>query len=590
MSQIQQVKDVSDIVTIVSSRVVLKRAGTYLKGLCPFHSEKTPSFTVNESLQRFRCFGCGASGDVLDFIQKYDGLTLYESLKYLADQAGITLSTVRRTPEDELKEQVVEVLSLSARYFNYLLTEHEIGEAARSYVKERQISQSSIKQFQLGYAPSAWDGLLTYLVQKKNYSKKVLQAAGLVVQTKSGRQYDRFRDRLIFPLKNAQGVVVGFSGRLLSKEAKEAKYINSPETVVYHKSKMLFGYHEAKQAIRQKGEVIVVEGEVDVITSMQAHVNNIVAIKGSALTQDHAKLIDRLAQRVLLALDTDNAGVEATKKALAILRNFELELRVIQLPGGKDPDELIRHDPRAWRQAVKSAVTGYDFLIETAVRVHQGSTASQKKQIIKELGPIFGFMSHGVELDYYQKKLAKLLQVSTDIIKEDLNREQQKTLLGVSSNDSRAENEAEVVHEMTAQKKMEHYLFFLLLREDLQKIKKSLSSLETYQFSNGKLQALFLLLQDNTQFSQLKDFARSLSDDDQALVSELYMSDMFSEPDQEQSGVALRGVIKKLKAYTLQKERQAITAQLEQLDLKDELSESDSQIQQKLLEQLVSLK
>ncbi|HPR14166.1 MAG TPA: DNA primase, partial [Candidatus Woesebacteria bacterium] len=301
MSQIQEVKDANNIVEIVGEKIDLRPSGSSFKARCPFHSEKTPSFFVHPEMQRYRCFGCGATGDVLDFLQNYDGMTFYEALKYLADRASITLKDFNRTSEDEEREQLLGILNLAKEYYHYLLTQHEAGKPALAYLKERGTNSQSIKLFNLGYSLSSWDGLIKYLHQKKKYPLELIAKTGLIIKGKGDRYYDRFRGRVMFPLKNHRGQVVGFSGRLLTAQAKEAKYINSPETSLYHKSKLLYGYSELFREIRKANKVVVVEGEFDVISSAQAHVNNVVAIKGSALTADQVDLLARVSDSVILA-------------------------------------------------------------------------------------------------------------------------------------------------------------------------------------------------------------------------------------------------------------------------------------------------
>lgn len=438
MSQIRQVKEATDIIQVIGERVALQKSGSYYRGLCPFHSEKSPSFFVNEQLQRYKCFGCGETGDIFNFLEKYEGMTFYEALKMLADQAGIALKEYVRTDQDEEHDKLLEILSLTREYYHYLLTKHKVGEVAREYLKSRGTNQQSIELFQLGYAMDSWDGLISYLHKKKKYSLNLLEKAGLVVTGKGNRSYDRFRGRLMFPLTNARGQVVGFSGRLLDSNAKEAKYINSPETTLYHKSKLLFGYSQLYQFIRKEKSVVVVEGEFDVLTSSQAHVDNVVAIKGSALTADHAKLLDRTVESVLLALDTDNAGVEATKKAIEALKDTKLNLRVVVLPDGKDPDELIKQDPKAWRQAIKGAETAYSFLIEVAFREHDSKTPEGKRLIMEELAPVLSEVDHAVELEFYIKLLSERLNVKESAILADLRRFRSAKKVGVTTGGWRA--------------------------------------------------------------------------------------------------------------------------------------------------------
>ncbi|MDQ3007992.1 MAG: DNA primase, partial [bacterium] len=329
MSQIQEVKEASDIVALIGERIQLQRSSSNFRGLCPFHGERSPSFFVSETMQRYKCFGCGETGDVFTFLERYEAMTFGESMKYLAERAGIALTQYHSNQEDDHKEQLLAVLNLAKEYYHYLLTTHPAGEPARAYLKERGITAESIRLFQLGYSLDSWQELLSYLHGKKKFSLELLAEAGLTVSGKQNRPYDRFRGRLMFPLTNHRGQVVGFSGRILDSEAKEAKYINSPETTLYHKSQMLYGYSELFQEIRKKKEIIIVEGEVDVISSSQAHVNNVAAIKGSAFTADHLKLISRVAETLLFSLDMDSAGTAATKRAITLTKDHALDLRVI---------------------------------------------------------------------------------------------------------------------------------------------------------------------------------------------------------------------------------------------------------------------
>jgi DNA primase len=463
-SQVTQVKEATDIVQIIGERLNLQRAGSSVRALCPFHSEKSPSFFISEQFQRYKCFGCGESGDVFTFLEKYEGMTFGEALQYLAERAGITLTSYQQTPEDDQRQRLLEILNLTKEYYHFLLTKHELGEPAREYLKNRGVTAESIRLFQLGYALPAWDGLLAYLNKKKKFSLADISLTGLSVSGKTGRTYDRFRDRIMFPLTNHRGQVVGFSGRLLSKDAKEAKYINTPETQLYHKSEMLFGYSELYQEIRKKREVVVVEGEFDVISSAQAHVNNVVAIKGSALTQQHLQLVKRAADKILFSLDMDSAGVVATQRAIQLGRDHDLDMRVIILPGGKDPDELSRTNPAAWRDAVKASLSVYDFLIQAAAKQHNPKTAEGKRQIIDQLAPLIGTISHAVEQDVYVKRLAEVLEVREDLVRQDIDRFKVGKQLGRPSATPKDTAKPKPAKPASRRARLEAYLLFLFFQ------------------------------------------------------------------------------------------------------------------------------
>lgn len=610
MSQIQQVKDATNIVDIIGSRVSLQRSGSQFRGLCPFHSEKSPSFFVSETMQRYKCFGCGENGDSLEFLQKYEGMSFYEALSMLADQAGITLQTYRRTPEDELREQALEALDLAREYYHYLLTEHAVGKEAREYLKKRGISKESIKLFQLGYALDSWDGLVSFLHKKKKFSLKVLLAAGLIV-TKAQRSYDRFRGRVMFPLKNHRGQVVGFSGRVVvDSKSAGAKYINTPETLLYHKSKLLFGYHELLQEIRKANEVVVVEGEFDVISSAQAHQNNIVAIKGSALTEDHAKLLSRIADTIILALDTDDAGIQATRKAIGVVQKNmtdsgkQLELRVVTIPTGKDPDEFIKSDPKGWRTAVSRAETAYDFLITAAVNSYPVSTPSGKRKIMADLAPVLSAISHEVELESYVRRLAEKLGVKPESVKADIESYKKRIAVGgkkTTSASSKSQNQPSKSYEEALQageeirprketnrEKLETYALFLALHSKEAKRSRFNTLFEIGLKLPGAQQLLEKISVKET--NDLAVLRKQLPSDLDELLFSIYTHDAyFPLVDDLDIDAEWKTTLSKVKAFSTQAMIHDISKRLAQLDVKAELTPEEEREQQTLLKQVVAL-
>lgn len=421
-TEIEQVKERTDLVALIGERVKLTRAGANYKGLCPFHSEKTPSFFVNPAMERYICFGCHETGDCFTFLQKFDNMTFAESLCFLAKKAGITLTSFTPTPEDHKRERILAVLSLAKEYYHFLLTSHPAGEVARAYLKDRGALGETITTFGLGYSLPSWDGLQKFLIGKKGFTTEELLDAGLIIRSERGTYYDRFRGRLMFPLTNSRGGVVGFSGRVLDKETKEAKYINSPETSVYHKSELLFGYSQLHRFITEKNEVVIVEGEFDLLSSYQAHVNNVVAIKGSAISEVQLKLLARHAKHIIFSLDNDKAGMEATKRAITLAREFDVSLRVLQIAGGKDPDEVARANPGEWRQIVKSSITVYDYLINLSFKTHDATSGDGKREITNELIPLIAAIPNAVEQAHYVQKIAKRLGVKEEVFLTEMRR------------------------------------------------------------------------------------------------------------------------------------------------------------------------
>jgi len=524
MSQIREVKEATDIVALIGEKISLQRSGSSFRGLCPFHSEKSPSFFVNEQFQRYKCFGCGEHGDALTFLEKYEGMTFGEAIKYLAERAGITLESYKPTAEDDSRLRLLSLLSLAKEYYHFLLTQHELGEPARHYLKERGVTAESIRLFQLGYALPSWDGLIKYLHLKKKYSLAELQQAGMVVTNQNNKIYDRFRQRLMFPLTNHRGQIVGFSGRVLDKESKEAKYINTPETALYHKSEMLFGYSELFQNIRQKREVIVVEGEFDVISSAQAHVNNVVAIKGSAVTQDHLRLISRAADKVIFSLDVDSAGVKATKRAIEQVGEMPLEVRVISVPSGKDPDELARTQPKEWRESSKASISVYDFLLQAALKQFDANTAEGKRAIIDELAPVFGRISHAVEQEVYFKKLAGALQTKEEIIKRDVERfkvsKQAKRIQSSWSNVAESAPETKLSLGAARTRRLEDYLIYVWWQGETVSSWARLHQLEPSWFSQSHWQLLIKVAQLQRQAVELAALSAQLDEETRQVLFE----------------------------------------------------------------------
>ncbi len=445
--QVAEIKSKVDIVQLINDRVPLKQRGRRFLALCPFHSEKTPSFTVSPDLGIFKCFGCQKAGDAYTFLQEYEGMSFVEALEYLAEKTGVKLerrAVDRHTADTDKK--IFEINHLAAEYFHYLLAKHKVGERGRKYLKSRGVTPAAIDNFFLGYAPDRWDNLFNFLT-KKGYSPELLESAGLVIKRIPNAEYripntewrdkkshsefsiqnsvfnfyDRFRGRVIFPLRDPRGQTVGFAGRLLDPDVKEAKYINSPETPVYHKGRHLYGIFENRDAIRRAGRAILVEGELDAISSWQAGVKNVLAVKGTALTSDQVRLVRRYTRNISLALDADPAGWEALERSLPIFEDHQLNLRVIAFPvGAKDPDDIARSDPKNWRRLVDKAVGVYEAIVEETLNRVGYKTGEQKKTVSERLAPIIARIKNPVEQDHWINTLARRLEVSPDSVRRQI--------------------------------------------------------------------------------------------------------------------------------------------------------------------------
>lgn len=590
MSQVQEIKDRLNIIDVIGEKVSLQKSGKNYRGLCPFHSEKTPSFFVSDELQAYKCFGCGKQGDVFTFLQEYDRLTFREALEVLAKRAGIELEETTHDPQEKMRQRILEALELAAKFYRYLLTEHEAGQAGRDYLEKRGVKSKISQLFQLGFAPAGWEQLTTYLIKKKKFTPEELVAAGLAIQGKRNSLYDRFRNRLIFPLHDHRGRIVGFSGRSLDPEAKTAKYINSPETLVYHKRYLLYGYQQNLDSIREEEAVIITEGEFDMISSVQAHVKNVVAIKGSALTKDQVRILARTVNTIYLALDADAAGVEATKRAIEEIQGFEVTLRVIPLHGGKDPDDLARTDPKKWRETINNHQAAFDYVLDHARQQHDLQTAKGQRQIADEMLELVLRIQHPIERNFYLKKLAEALNQSQHVLEEQLQRLQQKQqvrgLRPVSrSVDNGSESSAPPLDQTD---KLGFYLWQLALQSGQPTVRlKQLAQLHSESTLLQRLhQHLNKFFEKNEQF-EIKQFARILPAELQEVLPQLYLQQLpLAEEHLQQEW---EKTWQSAQARSLKNQQNKITKQLQELETKNKLTDQEKKTYEELQNHFTNL-
>ncbi len=419
-SQIDEIKAKTDIVELIGQSVKLVRAGRNFKGLCPFHNEKTPSFTVSPERGTWRCFGCGEHGDAITFLEKYESLSFMEALEQLANKAGVVLDKKKQDPAKRDRQQrLYDLLDLAASYFQYVLENHQSAKQAREYLQKRKITNLSSKEFTLGYAPNSWQSLRQFAL-KKGFTDLELSAAGLTSSNNSGRPYDRFRDRLMFPISDSLGRVVGFSGRALGDDTT-AKYLNSPEGEIFHKGKLLFGLHQAKEGIRQHGRLVLVEGNVDLLSSRQAGVPEVVAPLGTALTSDQVAIIKKYTQNIYLAYDKDKAGQEAIWRSLPLLQQQQLDIKVIQLPYGNDPDECIQANPAKWRSVVDKAQDVFVYVLDRVSTKYDITTAKGKRSATEEITPFLAATPDSVTFSFLLHQAADVIGVEESILSQQID-------------------------------------------------------------------------------------------------------------------------------------------------------------------------
>ncbi|MCG6892707.1 MAG: DNA primase, partial [Desulfobacteraceae bacterium] len=421
---IAQVKQAADIVSVVSDVVALKRSGKNYQGLCPFHSEKTPSFTVSPEKQMYYCFGCQNGGNVFRFLMEHEGLSFPEAVRKLAVRYGVPLPDRDLSPEEKRqrteREALLQVNKEAAAFYRERLRRPAVGDRAMAYLRQRGYSDIIIDRFSLGYAPAGWDHLIRHL-QRRRIPRNRMEKAGLVIPRKSGSGvYDRFRDRVIFPIHDTVGQVVAFGGRVLDDTMP--KYLNSPETPIYRKRKVLYGAHLARTASRASGSVFVVEGYLDLMTLHQFGFENAVATLGTALTPDHVRILRGLVGeegQVTLVYDSDDAGIKAARRSIAVFDRGFVDAHILVLPPGHDPDTFLNREGRqAFEKQVEKAQPMISFVIDSAVERH-GATPKGKARIVREVQSVLASVQDRVERSLYTKELAERIGVrESDIVVE----------------------------------------------------------------------------------------------------------------------------------------------------------------------------
>ncbi len=436
-SPIEEIKSRLNIVEVVGSYLKLQKTGANHRALCPFHSEKTPSFFVSPVRQSWRCFGCGKGGDIISFVQEIEGVEFGDALRILAQKAGIELK--RQSPELLTeRRKSYEILELATRFFEKQLISTKNGLAVRSYLLGRGILESSIKKWRLGYGPNKWQGLSDFMVSK-GYKRTELEVAGLVVKSDKGnRFYDRFRGRIIFPVFDFNSQVIGFGGRVfetesLKKKKEEikktnpdsewelgAKYINTPATILYDKSRVLYGLDKARLAIRHDDSCIVVEGYVDAIMVSQAGNENVVAVSGTALTDLQLKALKRYSDNLLISFDMDLAGGSATRRGIELAQKAEFNIKVITMPEGMDPADVVKENREEWNRLVDKAKSIMDFYFDTTFSQYDKSTIEGKKKIAKILLPSIKAITNKIEQTHWLERLSKDLKVKEDDLMDEM--------------------------------------------------------------------------------------------------------------------------------------------------------------------------
>jgi DNA primase len=548
MDDVAKIKSKIDIVEVISEYIPLKKMGRNFKCPCPFHQEKSPSFTVSPERQIWHCFGCSKGGDVFSFLMEYEHIEFGEALKILADKANVTLTaSPLRTERENKRDMIFKLNSLAAQFYNFLLTKHPSGKNALSYLTEkRKTPIALINTFNLGFAPSQ-NALSTFLTKKKGYKDFDIVDAGLAFRGRNGLQ-DFFHNRIIFPITDSRGNIVAFSGRALDNlEESGPKYVNTRETAVYIKGDTVFGLNLAKDAIKKEGKVIIVEGEFDVITSHREGIDNIVAVKGTALTENQIRLLKRFAKKLVFCFDTDPAGTEAQRRSIELIEKEGVSAAVIVPPQGKDPDELLNENPSLFKKAIKNDIHIYDFIIDSALGASDSKTVDGKEKILQKTLPFLAIIDNEVLKEHYLKKLADALSTSLESVTRQAEKVGKKEAPRITAPIGKKESRQET---------LEGYLLSLVLQSE--KIKQTVLKVELalsgIPFSIAHYKRIFVALSEyceSVQSPQIAGFVEILPEELRPAVDALFLAPIPQFAEIEQLGQEIEKVSMEVKSLSI---------------------------------------
>jgi DNA primase len=518
---LEDIKNRLDIVDLISEYISLKKAGQNWKGLCPFHAEKTPSFTVSPAKQIFHCFGCNTGGDIFSFLTRYENLTFPEALNVLAKRAGVELrtrtGTVQKTGE---KEIMISIHKDALAFFEHNITK---SDQSQKYLKDRGIEQDTQKLFSIGYAPQSWNALLNYLT-KKGYKPEAIKKAGLISQGAKGF-YDTFRHRIIFPIYDLKGDVVAFGGRTI--DGSDPKYLNSPETLIFNKRKVLYGLYRAKSAIKESGYALFMEGYMDVITAQVYGISNAIAPLGTAFTQEHGKLIKRFVEDVVLVFDSDQAGIKAAKKAADILLESGLNVKLLLFPAREDPDSFLRkHGKEAFQELLDNPLTIIDFLLKL-----KGDRRVLAREAIETISRVPDKVLQGD----YVKMLSEGLKINEIFIIEELKKAGKRLSSGYNTSYGNTRPQPK-----TVPRPLDEVITLQLLLQLPDKAAEFASKLVPEDFIDPLSRTIFQKIKQG--ISSMNEILPHFDESGKAYITELSMRD-----DIEDAEKALEDCVKKLK-------------------------------------------
>ena len=581
MDEVAEIKNRLEIVEVVSAYLPLKQAGRNLKAPCPFHAEKSASFMVSPEKGIYHCFGCQEGGDIFSFVMKMEGIDFREALEKLARQAGVELKARRGEDVEvkKLRERLLAAHELAVRYFQASLVQN--AKALEYVIKKRHLTRQTVKDFQIGYAPDSWSALTDFLAKQKFNQMELLK--GGLAGKKDGRStvYDMFRGRIMFTICDRDGRPIGFTGRVLDDSVP--KYLNTPQTPLYDKSSAIFGLHLAKEAIRAQDEVVLVEGNMDVVASHQAGVKQVVAASGTALTMEQLRSLSKLTKNIKLAFDADRAGLAATERAIELGQKLGLTLRMIEIPGAKDPDELIAQDVELWRQAIAGAKYIVDYLFDRFEQDYDLSSVIGKRQYTDRLAANLRRLGDPVEQDHYVKLLAERVGASEEAIRAKLAQGEEAAPASGTRGGATAASDAqetEVVRAKVqaerpgARIQLERLVLALALGYPLTRL--SLDDLHERDFSLPSYQAIFRALKANTDESG-EALAKSLTELEKDINILLLVGErQFAELTPADRSIEAFELTRRLQTASNKELKQVLISQLREADKKGDTQLVDS--------------
>ena len=564
MTPIDEIKNRLDIVEVVEGYIKLKKAGKDYKALCPFHKEKNPSFFVSPSKQIWHCFSCNFGGDMFTFVEKIEGVEFADALRILARKAGVVL----KREDPQLKSQRNILYQICEEATEFFQEQLQKNKTVQEYLKNRGLEDKTIKEFKIGYAPDSWNMLYKHLTEL-GYKENDIEKAGFIVrkeQTQNSKLktqnfYDRFRNRIMFPIFDLSGQVAGFSGRIFGKEDdKKAKYVNTPDTLIYNKSKIIYGLDKAKMDIRKKNQCVIVEGQFDLIMAHQSGTQNTMATSGSALTVDQLQVLKRYAENLVFSFDADTGGESATKRAIASAQQLEFNIKVAILPAeDKDPAEIIKKDVKKWEQILENAKPIMEFYFENALSKYpKDLTVDNKREIAKELLYPIKNLTNVVEQAHWLQVLASKLKVDERKLVEAL----QKIKARESGEETPFSPE---MHQATRIKSLEEHLLGLTLKYP-QHIDFVKEELNPNILTITEIKNIFIKLKSFKQNFNLKDFQKELSTEEIYLINYLIFKAEYCEIEEEEVLAEIECAIKEIKVYTLKEKMNQVALDIKEVE------------------------